>query len=102
MCTLQAARNGHITWKAQADALQMLALQCLFVPLAMFRRFSQNARHPAHPAPIAPTRPLRLPTVNIVTRLIVPSAFSFFFFFFSLLYICDQGKTTSESITERR
>lgn len=78
MCALQAARNGHITWKAQADALQMLALQCLFVPLAMFRRFSQNARHPAHPAPIARTRPLRPPRVNIATQLITPCASRFF------------------------
>lgn len=95
MCTLQAARNGHITWKAQADALQMLALQCLFVPLAMFRRFSQNARHPAHPAPIAPTRPLRLPRVNIATQLINNAlCFSIFLCFTSTI---QERESESES-----
>jgi len=52
---LQAARHGNVTWQAQTDPLQMLALQCLFVPMAMLRRLSQNARDPAYPAPLAPT-----------------------------------------------
>lgn len=55
MCTLQAARSLDVTWKAQADALQMLGLQCVFVPLAMFRRVSRNASYTSHSSSIAPT-----------------------------------------------
>lgn len=56
LCALQETRGANVTWKAKADALQMLAVQCLLVPVAVFRRVSWAAGHTPHSTPIAPTR----------------------------------------------